>query len=120
MKDCPETIVFMASRLIKTNTDGKIIHADGRPLPRGVMGSGGIAKVLKDEASNRKGSASNIEVKHEDYLVANYKFAHLNDEDSEYMVFLAQHADKAPKKDICAQPYRRPETRAQAKKHSEI
>lgn len=33
MKDCPETIAFMASGLIKTNMDGKIGCADGRPLP---------------------------------------------------------------------------------------
>lgn len=100
MKDCPETIVFMASGLLKTNTDGKIVRADGRPLPRGVMGSGGIAKVLKDKASNHKGSASNIEVERKDALVANYEFACLNDEDSEYAVFPAQHVDKAPKKDV--------------------
>jgi hypothetical protein len=119
MKDCPETIAFMASGLVKTNTDGKIVRADGRPLPRGVMGSSGIAKVLKDEASSRKGSASNIEVERKDCLVTNYEFAHLNDEDSEYAVFPAQRADKAPKKDIRTQPYRRSETKTPAKKQAE-
>ena len=118
MKDCPEMIAFMAFGLIKTNTDGKIVRADGRPLPRGVMGSGGIAKVLKDEA-NRKGSSSNIEVDHDGFLVANYEFARLNDENTVYTVLPAQRADKAPKKDVRNQPYRHPETRSQAKKHAE-
>src|SRR6266849_2955430 len=118
MRNCPETIAFMASGLLKTNTDGKIVRADGRPLPRGVMGSGGIAKVLKDEA-NRKGSSSNIEVDHDGFLVANYEFARLNDENTVYTVLPAQRAEKAPKKDVRNQPYRRPETRSQAKKHAE-
>src|SRR6266849_6780190 len=118
MRDCPETIAFMASGLLKTNTDGKIVRADGRPLPRGVMGSGGIAKVLKDEA-NRKGSSSNIEVDHDGFLVANYEFARLNEENTVYTVLPAQRAEKAPKKDVRNQPYRRPETRSQAKKHAE-
>ena len=81
------------------------------------MGSGGIAKVLKDEA-NRKGSSSNIEVDHDGFLVANYEFARLNEENTVYTVLPAQCADKAPKKDVRNQPYRRPETRSQAKKHA--
>lgn len=62
------------------------------------MGSGGIAKVLKDKASSCKGSVSNIEVECKDCLIANYEFAHLNDKGSEYAVFPAQHADKALRK----------------------
>src|SRR6266849_2812672 len=81
------------------------------------MGSGGIAKVLKDEA-NRKGSSSNIEVDHDGFLVANYEFARLNDKNTVYTVLPAQRADKAPKKYVRTQPYRRPETRSQAKKHA--
>ena len=119
MKDCPETIAFMAAGLIKTNTDGKLVRANGRPLPRGIIGSGGIAKVLKDEASTRKGSSSNIEVEREGFLVANYEFAHLNDEHSEYAVYPAQRADKAPTKDVRNQPYRRPDTKSPAKKQAE-
>ena len=58
--DCPETVAFLASGFLKMNTHQNFVRADGRPLPRGVIGSGGIAKVLKDEASNRKCSSSSI------------------------------------------------------------
>jgi hypothetical protein len=78
MKDCPETIPFLASGTVKINTKGRVIHVDGRQLPRGIIGRGGIVKVLKDEAANCKGGTSNIELNEESFLVANYEFARLN------------------------------------------
>jgi hypothetical protein len=104
MKDCPETIAFLASGTVKINTEGRVVRVDGRQLPRGIIGGGRIAKVLKDEAANRKGSTSNIELDEESFLVANYEFARLNNQDSEYTVMPAQRADNSQRKDIRTQP----------------
>ena len=88
MKDCPETIAFMASGTVMINTEGRVVHADGKLLPRGIVGTGGIAKILKEEASKRKGTASSIEL--ESFLVVNYEFAQLNNSNSEYTIMPAQ------------------------------
>ena len=118
MKDCPETIAFMASGTVMINTEGRIVRADGKPLPRGIIGAGRIAKILKEEASKQKGTASSIELDQESFLAANYEFAQLNNLNSEYTIMPAQR-DDSNKKDIRNQPYRHPETRPQTKKHVE-
>jgi hypothetical protein len=33
MKDCTEMIAFLASGTVKINTEGRVIHTDGRQLP---------------------------------------------------------------------------------------
>ena len=107
MKDCPETIAFMASGIVKTNIDGRIIHADRKPLPRGIPGGGGIAKVLKDELANRKGSMSAAEVEHGKRFVSNYEFAKLDNVGATYTAIPVQRVEK--NKDERMQPYRRSE-----------
>jgi hypothetical protein len=119
MKDCPKTIAFLASSTVKINTEGRVVCADGRQLPRGIIGGGRIAKVLKDEAANCKGSASNIELNEESFLIANYECAHLNNQDSKYTVMPVHRADNSQRKDIRTQPYKHPEMRSQAKKSAE-
>jgi hypothetical protein len=74
---------------------------------------------LKDEAANHKGSALNIELDEESFLIANYEFAHLNNQDSKYTVMPAQQADNLQRKDICTQSYKCLEARSQAKKSAE-
>ena len=78
MKDCPETIAFMASGTVTINTEGRVVRAGRKLLPRGIVGTGGIAKILKEEASKRKGTASSIELDQESFLIANYEFTQLN------------------------------------------
>ena len=107
MKDCPETIAFMASGVVKTNVDGRIIRTDGKPLPRGIPGAGGIAKVLKDELANRKGSTSAAEVEHGKRFVSNYEFAKLDNIGATYTAIPAQRVEKS--KDERMQPYRHSE-----------
>ena len=103
MKYCPETIVFMASGIVKMNVDGRIIRTDGKPLPWGIPGGGGIAKVLKDELANRKGSTSAAEVEHGKRFVSNYEFAKLDNVGTMYTVIPVQWVEK--NKDEHMQPY---------------
>ena len=118
MKDCPETIMFMASRTVTINTKGRVIHADGKPLPRGIIGTGGIAKIHKEEASKWKGTSPSIELDQESFLVMNYEFTHLNNSNSEYTIMPVQR-DELRNKDNHNQLYHCPESRAQVKKHAE-
>ena len=107
MKDCPETIAFMASGIVKTNVDGRIIRADGKPLPQGIPGGGGIAKVLKDELANRKGSTSVAEVEHGKHFVSNYEFVKLDNIGTMYIAIPVQRVEK--NKDEHMQSYRHSE-----------
>ena len=104
MKDCPETIVFMASGTVTINTEGRVIHADGKPLPRGIIGTSRIAKILKEEASKWKGTLLSIELDQESFLIVNYEFTHLNNLNSEYTIIPAQW-DQLRNKDNCNQLY---------------
>jgi len=98
MKDCPETVAFITSGILKLNTEGRVVRSNGGSLPRGTVDGGGITKILKEEIKHHKGSVSNIEVD-KMYLVANYKFAQLDEGDTEYTVMPAERADKGVRKE---------------------
>jgi hypothetical protein len=97
----------MASGVVKVNVDGRIVHADGKLLPRAIPGTGGIAKILKDEMSNRKGTSSVAEVDYHRHFVSNYEFAVLDNAGATYTAIPAQRVEK--NKDERTQPYRRPD-----------
>ena len=69
--------------------------------------AGGIAKVLKDELANPKGSTSAAEVEHEKRFVSNYEFAKLDNVGATYTAIPAQQVEK--NKDERMQPYHRSE-----------
>ena len=113
VKDCPETVTFIASGILKLNTDGRVVRANSGSLPRGVTDGGGIAKILKEEIKHHKGSASNIEVD-KTYLVANYEFAQLDEGDTEYTVMLAERAERGTRKER-VEPYDKSRLRSAGK-----
>ena len=115
MKECPETLMFLAAGVVKMNPEGRIIRSDGKPLPRGVPGGGGIAKALKDEVSTKKSITSNLEMDKDSFLVTNYEYAHLSKQDAEYQVMPALCSGR--NLDEHMQPYKRPENSQQPKKH---
>jgi len=113
VKDCPETVAFIASGILKLNTDGRVVRSNGGSLPRGATDGGGIAKILKEEIKRHKGSASNIEVD-KTYLVANYEFAQLDEGDTEYTVMPAERAEKGTRKER-VEPYDKSRLRSAGK-----
>ena len=113
VKDCPETVAFIASGILKLNTEGRVVRSNGGSLPRGALDGGGIAKILKEEIKRHKGSASNIEVD-KTYLVANYEFAQLDEGDTEYTVMPAERGEKGVRKER-AEPYDKSRLRSRDK-----
>ena len=55
--NCPELSALIGEGFVKYNEQGKIVRRDGSPLPRANVGSGGIAKILRDEQTGDKGKA---------------------------------------------------------------
>lgn len=53
--NCPELQALISEGFIKYNEQGKIVKKDGSPLPRAMNGSGGIAKILRDERTADRG-----------------------------------------------------------------
>lgn len=53
--NCPELQALIGEGFIKYNEQGKIVKKDGSPLPRAMSGSGGIAKMLRDERMADRG-----------------------------------------------------------------
>ena len=85
------------------NPEGRIICSDGKPLPHGIPSAGGIAKALKDEVSNKKSTTLNLEMDRNSFLVVNYKYMHLNKEDTKYKVMPTLCSSKSM--DDHTQPY---------------
>ena len=54
IKECPDTIQFMAAGVVKLNDKGRIVRANGTALPQGIPSGGGIAKILKEEIMHKK------------------------------------------------------------------
>ena len=94
IKECPDTIQFMAVGVVKLNDEGHIVRANGTVLPRGIPGGGGIAKILKEEIMHKKSTTSNLEIDRNAFLVANYEYAHFDMTDTEYEVMPALHTTK--------------------------
>ena len=116
MKECPETIAFLAAGIVKVNSEGRIIRSNGNPLPRGIPGAGGIAQILKDEAMTKRSTTSSLEIDREPFLTANYEYARLSKDKAEYEVMPALRSGKTS--DERTQPYKRPENSQQAKRQS--
>ena len=109
IKECPDTIQFMAVGVIKLNDEGCIVRANGTTLPRGIPGGGGIAKILKEEIMHKKSTTSNLEIDRNTFLVANYKYAHFDAMDMEYEVMPALHTTKTYEEERM-QPYKQQDT----------
>ena len=116
MRECPETIAFLAAGAIKKDSEGRLVRLDGSPLPRGKAGEGGIAVLLKAEAANRKGRTSSIEVER-NYTTANatYEFAQLSAMDTSYQVMPAERMEKSYKNN--PKPYDKVQTRSETKRN---
>ena len=117
LRECPETLQFLATGVIKIGSEGRIVRANGTALPRGIPGGGGIAKVLKEEIMNNKSTTSNLELDQDAFLTANYEYAHFNEEETEYNVMPATRSGKTYE-DERTQPYKRPENSNSIKKPS--
>ena len=119
MKECPDTLTFLPSGIIKMNPEGRIIHSDGGTLLCGIPGARGITKALKEEVLNKKSTMSNLEMDKNSFIVsfvvANYEYMHLNKEDTEYKVMPTLHSSKSM--DDHTQPYKHPKGGQQVKKH---
>ena len=109
IKECPDTIQFMAVGVIKLNNEGCIVQANGTVLPRGIPGGGGIAKILKEEIMHKKSTMSNLEIDWNAFLIANYEYAHFDTTDTEYEVMPALRTTKTYEEERM-QPYKRQET----------
>ena len=105
IKECPDTIQFMAAGVVKLNDKGHIVRANGTALPRGIPGGGGIAKILKEEIMHKKSTTSNLEIDRNAFLVANYKYTHFDATDTEYEVMPALYSTKTYEEE-CMQPYK--------------
>ena len=86
IKECPDTIQFMAAGVVKLNDKGRIVRANGTTLLRGIPGRGGIAKILKEEIMHKKSTMSNLEIDRNAFLVVNYEYAPFDMTDTEYEV----------------------------------
>ena len=106
IKECPDTIQFMAAGVVKLNDEGRIVRANGTALPRGIPGGGGIAKILKEEIMHKKSTTSNLELDRNAFLVANYEYAHFDKTDTEYEVMPALRSTKTYEEER-TQPYKR-------------
>ena len=91
IKECPNTVQFMVSGVVKLNTKGCIVQANSTALPQGIPGGGGIAKILKEEIMHQKSTMLNLEIDWNAFLIVNYEYAHFNATDTEYEVMPAQN-----------------------------
>ena len=105
IKECPDTIQFMAAGVVKLNDEGCIVRANGTALPQGIPGGGGIAKILKEEIMHKKSTTSNLEIDRNAFLVVNYKYTHFNAMDMEYEVMPALCTTKTYEEEH-TQPYK--------------
>ena len=119
IKECPNTIQFVAAGVVKLNDEGRIVRANGTALPRGTPGGGGIAKILKEEIMHKKSTMSNLEIDQNAFLVANYKYAHFDATDTEYKVMPALCATKTYEEEH-TQPYKRQEVKDSKKPTSRM
>jgi hypothetical protein len=110
IKECPDTIQFMAAGVVKLNDEGRIVRANGTALPRGIPGGGGIAKILKEEIMHKKSTTSNLEIDRNAFLIANYEYAHFDATDTEYEVMPALRSTKTYEEER-TQPYKRQEVK---------
>ena len=55
--NCPKLSALIGEGFVKYNEQGKVVKKDGSPLPWAAIGSGGIAKVLRDKWTTDKGKA---------------------------------------------------------------
>ena len=106
IKECPNTIQFMAAGVIKLNDKGCIVRANSTALPWGIPSRGGIAKILKEEIMHKKSTMPNLETDQNAFLVANYEYTHFDMMDTEYEVMPALRSTKTYEEE-CTQPYKR-------------
>ena len=109
IKECPDTIQFMVSGIVKLNAEGCIVWANGTALPWGIPGRGGIAKILKGEIMHKKSTMSNLEIDRNTFLIVNYEYTHFDATDTEYEVMPALRTTKTYEEEH-TQPYKHQDT----------
>ncbi|KAF9511881.1 hypothetical protein BS47DRAFT_1363522 [Hydnum rufescens UP504] len=94
LKYCPETKAFIAKKVLKVSSEGRLLQLDGSDLPRRDIDNGGVVRILRDQIAN----ALNVEMEHlRGFELLNQEFAIFGN--YEYKVFPAERkqGDGEPK-----------------------